>query len=92
MEVQLLEEKHAEELSLYKLQLAQAVQQISQLEAKLQVYNSRKSEIVEKLHSVMETQWQEALRIISGNSPLVNNGTDHSKLKASIRIPYSFFR
>ncbi|KAJ9584802.1 hypothetical protein L9F63_020856, partial [Diploptera punctata] len=81
LEVQLLEEKHAEELHLYKFQLGQAMQQISQLETKLQVYNSRKSEIVEKLHNVMETQWQEALRIISGNSPLVNNGSDHNKLQ-----------
>lgn len=77
----MLEEKHTEELQLYKLQLAQAMQQISQLEAKLQVYSSRKSEIVEKLHDVMETQWQEALRIISGNSPLASNGSDHSRLQ-----------
>jgi hypothetical protein len=81
LEMQLLEEKHAEEFQLYKLQLAQAVQQISQLEAKLQGYNSRKSEMVEKLHSVMETQWQEALRIVSGSSPLVTHGAGHKRLQ-----------
>lgn len=76
LEMQLLEEKHVEELQLYKLQLAQAMQQVSDLEAKLQGYNSRKSEMVDKLHCVMETQWQEALRIIIGNSPLANHVAD----------------
>jgi len=74
LEVQLLEEKHAEELKLYKLQLAQAVQQVSELEA-------RKSEMVEKLHSVMETQWQEAMHIFDENSPLVNHGAKHVRLQ-----------
>ncbi|XP_069699894.1 putative leucine-rich repeat-containing protein DDB_G0290503 isoform X2 [Periplaneta americana] len=84
MEVQLLEEKHSEELQLYKLQLAQAMNQITELETKLQGYNSRKSELVEKLHSVMETQWQEALRIISGNSPLVSHNSELLKLQGGI--------
>ncbi|XP_023726114.1 uncharacterized protein LOC111874655 isoform X3 [Cryptotermes secundus] len=81
LEMKLLEEKHMEELQLYKLQLAQTVQQASHLEAKLQGYNSRKSEMVEKLHSVMETQWQEALRIVSGNNPLVNCGAEYVRLQ-----------
>lgn len=88
LEMQLLEEKHAEEFQLYKLQLAQAVQQISQLEAKLQGYNSRKSEMVEKLHSVMETQWQEALRIVSGSSPLVTHGAGHKRLQMAADTPF----
>jgi hypothetical protein len=79
--MQLLEEKHMEELQLYKLQLAQAMQQVSDLEAKLQGYNSRKSEMVDKLHSVMEIQWQQALRIITGNSPLANHGADSVKIQ-----------
>lgn len=83
--MQLLEEKHTEELQLYKLQLAQAVQQISQLEAKLQGYNSRKSAMVEKLHSLMETQWQEALRIVSGSSPLATHGAEHMRLQVHQR-------
>jgi hypothetical protein len=86
LEMQLLEEKHAEELQLYKLQLAQAVQQSSQLEGKLQGYHSRKSEMVEKLHSVMETQWQEALRIVSGSSPLGTQGAEHARLQVYQRI------
>lgn len=86
--MQLLEEKHMEELQLYKLQLAQTVQQASHLEAKLQGYNSRKSEMVEKLHSVMETQWQEALRIVSGNSPLVNCGAEYVRLQVKLKFIY----
>jgi len=83
--MQLLEEKHTEELQLYKLQLAQALQQISQLEAKLQGYDSRKSAMVEKLHSLMETQWQEALRIVSGSSPLATHGAEHTRLQVHQR-------
>jgi hypothetical protein len=85
LEMQLVEEKHTEELQLYKLQLAQAVQQISQLEAKLQGYNSKKSAMVEKLHSLMETQWQEALRIVGGSSPLATHRTDYTRLQVHQR-------
>jgi hypothetical protein len=88
LELQLLEEKHMEELQLYKLQLAQTAQQASHLEAKLQGYNSRKSEMVEKLHSVMETQWKEALRIVSGNSPLVNCEADCMRLQVKLQFMY----
>jgi hypothetical protein len=35
--------------------------------------------MVEKLHCVMETQWQEALRIVSGNSPLVNSEAEKAE-------------
>lgn len=83
--MQLLEEKHTEELQLYKLQIAEAVQQISQLEAKLQGYNSRKSGMVEKLHSLMETQWQEALRIVNGSSPFATHGAERTILQVHQR-------
>jgi predicted nucleic acid-binding Zn-ribbon protein len=79
--MQLLEEKHTEELQLYKLKLAQAELQISQLETKLQGYNSRKSSMVEKLHSLMETQWQEALRIVGESSPVAIHGAEHTRLQ-----------
>lgn len=39
------------------------------LQRKLEQYSSHKSEIAQKLHSVMETQWQEALKIITSASP-----------------------
>jgi hypothetical protein len=50
---QLLEKKHMEQLQLQKLQLAQAIQQVSDLGAKLQGYNYRKNKMVDKVHSVM---------------------------------------
>ncbi|CAG2064025.1 unnamed protein product, partial [Timema podura] len=42
--------------------------QVSQLQAKLSHLDGQRTEIVEKLHGVMETQWKEALRVISGGS------------------------
>jgi hypothetical protein len=86
LEMQLLEEKHTEELQLCRLQLAKAMQQVSDLEAKLQGYNSRKSEMVDKLQNIMQTQWQEALHIISGNSPLANHGAESVRVQVKQRI------
>ncbi|XP_067000630.2 uncharacterized protein [Anabrus simplex] len=79
LEVRLLEEKHKEELQLYKLQLTQATQQISQLQVRLQSYSNKKTEIVEKLQGVMEAQWKEALRIIGGSSPVVSSSVCHPR-------------
>ncbi|GLH04311.1 Uncharacterized protein GBIM_10041 [Gryllus bimaculatus] len=86
LEVKLLEEKHREELHLCNLQVAHATQKINQLQDQLQTYSNRKVEIVEKLHTVMETQWQEALRIISGNSPLTQSFQEqqHEVLRKNI--------
>nr|CAD7403061.1 unnamed protein product [Timema poppensis] len=61
LEIRLLEEKHHEEQQLLQLQ-------VSQLQAKLSHFDSQRTEIVERLHGVMETQWKEALRVISGGS------------------------
>lgn len=69
--MRLLEEKHNEEIQLYQLQLTKANQELSKLQTQLQQHRANKSEIIEKLHSVMETQWKEALRIVGGNSPVI---------------------
>jgi 4-diphosphocytidyl-2C-methyl-D-erythritol kinase len=81
LEMQLLEEKHTEELQLYKLQHAQAVQQISQLKNELQKYGSRKSAMVETLHSLLEAHRQETLRVVSGSSPVATHGAEHTRLQ-----------
>nr|CAD7425967.1 unnamed protein product [Timema monikensis] len=47
---------------------ADRVPVVSQLQAKLSHFDSQRAEIVERLHDVMETQWKEALRVISGGS------------------------
>jgi hypothetical protein len=85
LEVQLLEEKRTEELEFCELKLAKAVQQTSQLEAKLQGYNSRKSAVVKNLHSLMETQKQEALRIVSDSSSLATHEAEHTTLQVRQR-------
>lgn len=66
LEINLLEEKHKEEKRLYELQLAQVVQKTTMLEAQLNSQQANKNQLVEQLHSVMQRQWQQALRIISG--------------------------
>lgn len=66
LEINLLEEKHKEEKRLCELQLAEALQKSSFLEAQLNSQRATKSQLAEQLHSVMQKQWQQALRIISG--------------------------
>ncbi|XP_055845678.1 polyamine-modulated factor 1-binding protein 1 [Episyrphus balteatus] len=64
-ELNLLQEKHEEEVELYRIQLANASKKIADLEAKLSSYKTRRADIAEKLHSVMEVQWQKALEILT---------------------------
>ena len=66
MEINLLEEKHKEEKRLCEIQLAQAMQKSSMLETQLNTQKTSKNQLAEQLHSVMQNQWQQALRIISG--------------------------
>ncbi|XP_049829553.1 centrobin isoform X4 [Schistocerca gregaria] len=66
MEVKLLEEKQQDEMKLYKIQLAQANQQLAKLQAQLQLQTKHRNELLEQLHDAMEAQWQEALRMVQG--------------------------
>ncbi|XP_046474669.1 paramyosin isoform X1 [Neodiprion pinetum] len=68
LEINLLEEKHKEEKRLYEIQLAQAMQQVSMLNTKLNSQHANKTQLAEQLHSVMQRQWQQALQIISGGN------------------------
>lgn len=71
LEVRLLEEKHKEEVKLYRLQLSQAQQQVDNLHVKIQQQQERRSNIAQQLHKVMEAQWLEAIKIINnGKSPI----------------------
>ncbi|XP_034828888.1 putative leucine-rich repeat-containing protein DDB_G0290503 [Maniola hyperantus] len=65
LEVNVLEEKQKEEIKLYRLQLAQANEKISLLENKLETYRRRRGQIASQLHSVMESQWRQALLILT---------------------------
>lgn len=53
---------------MYRIQLANSSKTIDHLQEKLNRYQSKRADIAEKLHSVMETQWQKALEIITSPS------------------------
>ncbi|XP_017079914.1 centrobin [Drosophila eugracilis] len=86
-ELNLIQEKHNEEVELYRLQLANASKKIDELDLKLSCYKTKRADIAEKLHGVMEAQWQQALAILTtpsqnslmqasdteGESPELNN-------------------
>ncbi|XP_043511819.1 CAP-Gly domain-containing linker protein 1-like isoform X1 [Frieseomelitta varia] len=80
LEINLLEEKHKEEKTLCELQLAEALQKSSFLEAQLTSQRAAKSQLAEQLHSVMQKQWQQALQIISGGN--MENLTPLQKIHA----------
>ncbi|XP_066591174.1 uncharacterized protein [Prorops nasuta] len=69
LEINLLEEKHREEKRLHEIQLAQALQKSNLLESQLNTQRATKSQLAEQLHSVMQQQWQQALKIISSTVP-----------------------
>ncbi|XP_016996404.2 centrobin [Drosophila takahashii] len=86
-ELNLIQEKHHEEVELYRLQLANASKKIDEMDLKLSCYKTKRADIAEKLHGVMEAQWQQALAILTtpnqnsllqasdteGESPELNN-------------------
>lgn len=75
--MQLLEEKHKEEVRLYQIQLSQNEQQIQSLEARFQRQEDRRVQIAQQLHKVMEAQWVEALKIINNTkSPVLPSSRD----------------
>lgn len=82
LEIQLLEEKHKEEVRLYQVQLSQNEQQVQNLQAKFQQQQNRKTQLIEQLHKVMEAQWLEALKIInsSKSSPIATNTINFSTI------------
>ncbi|KAL5293391.1 CNTROB family protein [Megaselia abdita] len=69
-EIQLIHEKHEEEIDLYRIQLADATKRISDLEGKINCYRTKRCDLAEKLHEVMDTQWKKALEILLSPSKL----------------------
>lgn len=64
-EIDLINQKCAEEVDLYKVQLLNATRTIESLESKLAEYQTRRQDIAENLHSIMETQWKKTLEILT---------------------------
>ncbi|KOB66922.1 Centrobin [Operophtera brumata] len=76
MERQLTSKENAirEEIKLYRLQLAQTSEKIGLLESKLESYRRRRGQIATQLHGVMESQWRQALLILThGNGNNVSS-------------------
>ncbi|XP_050349639.1 protein Daple [Nymphalis io] len=65
LEINVLEEKQKEEIKLYRLQLAQANEQIGLLESRLESYRRRRARLAAQLHGVMQAQWRQALRLLT---------------------------
>uniref|UniRef100_A0A182RIM4 Uncharacterized protein n=1 Tax=Anopheles funestus TaxID=62324 RepID=A0A182RIM4_ANOFN len=81
-EIQLLTERYNEQESLYRLQLTNSAKRIHELEDKLRTIQSRRADIAEQLHSIMENQWKQALDVLMspGQQTSSNNGSNHSEL------------
>ncbi|KMY96995.1 centrobin [Drosophila simulans] len=80
-ELNLIQEKHNEEVELYRLQLANASKKIDEMDLKLSCYKTKRADIAEKLHGVMEAQWQQALAILT--TPSQNSIMQASDSEAS---------
>ncbi|XP_063243950.1 uncharacterized protein LOC134543093 isoform X2 [Bacillus rossius redtenbacheri] len=74
-ETRLLGEKHREEQQMLRLQLAQSTQLARDLEAELALLQSQRAQLARRLHGIMEVQWRESLRVITGASPAVPPAT-----------------
>ena len=70
LEVSLLEEKLKEEKRLHDIKLAQVSQKLALLEVQLNNHQINKNQLAEQLYSMMQKQWQKALKIIAGEKIL----------------------
>ncbi|XP_028132505.1 myosin-13 isoform X2 [Diabrotica virgifera virgifera] len=74
MEVQLLGKKHQEETEIFQIQVKQHKQQVESLQHKLEQFQKRSLAIAKQVPKVMESQLNEALKIIThGKSPTFND-------------------
>lgn len=72
LEINLLEEKHREQLNLHQIQISSSQQEIDNLRGKLRQQLDKRQNIAQQLRKVMEANWLEALKIINnGKSPVV---------------------
>ncbi|CAG9804300.1 unnamed protein product [Chironomus riparius] len=64
-EIDLIKLKCLEEVDLYRIQLINATKTIESLEAKLEEYQTRRQNIADNLHSIMESQWKKILDVLT---------------------------
>lgn len=88
LEIQLLEQKHKEEINLYEIQISQLKHLIATQQNKLDHLQIKRNSIAQELKSVMEAQWTEALRIIdNGKTPV----TTPTEIRQGSRYPKPVF-
>ncbi|XP_030759827.1 putative leucine-rich repeat-containing protein DDB_G0290503 isoform X2 [Sitophilus oryzae] len=68
LEIKLLEQKQQEEIRLYEIQASQYKKEIENLQTKLANLPEKRAQIAKQLQKVMESHWDEALKMI-GSSP-----------------------
>lgn len=64
-ECSLLSEKYSAEIELHRIQLRNAAKTIGVLNEKVDSFQAKRTDMAERLHTVMETQWQRALEILA---------------------------
>ncbi|XP_076258236.1 uncharacterized protein LOC143195172 isoform X1 [Rhynchophorus ferrugineus] len=67
LETKLLEQKHQEEIRLFEIQVSQYKKEMNNLQTKLANLPEKRAQIAKQLQKVMENQWNEALKMISGS-------------------------
>uniref|UniRef100_A0A182QIX2 Uncharacterized protein n=1 Tax=Anopheles farauti TaxID=69004 RepID=A0A182QIX2_9DIPT len=83
-EIQLLTERYNEQESLYRLQLANSSKRIHELEDKLRTIQTRRADIAEQLHCIMENQWKQALDVLmSPGQQTSGQDTEHGGTKTA---------
>lgn len=66
LEVELLEKKHEEEKRIFEMKLGQFKHKVMTLELQLSDQQAARDKLIKQLHLVMQQQWQQALKLISG--------------------------
>ncbi|EAT42317.1 AAEL006125-PA [Aedes aegypti] len=85
-EIKLLNEKCNEQESLYRLQLTNSSKTIHELQEKLESYQNRRADIAEQLHSIMETQWQKALEVLTSPATATDSNEEPQMLNRFNRL------
>lgn len=62
-----MEERHAEEIKLYKIEKQQNELMIEALQTKLKRHQASRAKLGNRLQNLIENQWKDALRIITTN-------------------------
>ena len=61
----MIKQKCSEEIDLYRIQLVNATKTIESLEAKLEEYQTKRQNIADSLHNIMESQWKKILDVLT---------------------------